>query len=76
METILQVDVDFNEIRTVQYDQMSHTMEICEKLNNISRGKSCTFSVTDFPRLADLESTEFQANTISEQVRTSNNNFF
>jgi hypothetical protein len=35
METILQIVVDFNEVCIAHYDQVSHVMEICEKLNNI-----------------------------------------
>ena len=35
METILHIVVDLNEVCIVHYDQISHMMEICEKLNNI-----------------------------------------
>jgi len=35
LETVLQIVVDLNDVCIVNYDQMSHMMEICEKLNNI-----------------------------------------
>ena len=55
---------------------MCHMMEICEKLNNISRGNSSTFSFAEISRPAKLESTQLQPSTISKQVNISNNNIF